>query len=74
MILAGMGQDGALGILEMRKAGAYNFTQDEASCVMFGMPREAIAAGAAYEVLALQTMHGRVLAYLAEHGSQALRI
>ncbi|MFL9923713.1 chemotaxis response regulator protein-glutamate methylesterase [Herbaspirillum lusitanum] len=74
VILTGMGKDGALGMLEMRTAGAYNFAQDEASCVVFGMPREAIAVGAAHEVLALQAMPGRVLAYLAEHGSRALRV
>ena len=74
VILTGMGKDGALGMLEMRNAGAYNFAQDEASCVVFGMPREAIAAGAAHEVLPLQSMPGRVLAYLAEHGSRALRV
>jgi len=38
---------------EMRDAGSYNYAQDEASCVVFGMPREAIAAGAAHEVLPL---------------------
>jgi two-component system chemotaxis response regulator CheB len=74
VILTGMGKDGALGMLAMRNAGAYNFAQDEASCVVFGMPREAIAAGAAHEVLPLQAMPGRVLAYLAEHGSRALRV
>lgn len=74
VIMTGMGKDGALGMLEMRNAGAYNFAQDEASCVVFGMPREAIAVGAAHEVLALQAMPGRVLGYLAEHGSRALRV
>lgn len=74
VILTGMGKDGAQGMLEMRNAGAYNFAQDEASCVVFGMPREAIAIGAAHEVLALQAMPGRVLAWLAEHGSRALRV
>jgi hypothetical protein len=49
VILTGMGKDGAQGMLEMRNAGAYNFAQDEASCVVFGMPREAIAIGAAHE-------------------------
>jgi chemotaxis response regulator CheB len=52
VILTGMGKDGAQGMLEMRNAGAYNFAQDEASCVVFGMPREAIAIGAAHEVVA----------------------
>jgi two-component system chemotaxis response regulator CheB len=74
VILTGMGKDGAAGMLEMRNAGAYNFAQDEASCVVFGMPREAIAAGGAHEVLGLQAIPGRVLAYLAEHGSRALRV
>src|SRR5450830_401896 len=74
VILTGMGKDGAVGMLEMRNAGAYNFAQDEASCVVFGMPREAIAAGGAHEVVALQAMPGRVLTYLAEHGSRALRV
>jgi two-component system chemotaxis response regulator CheB len=50
VILTGMGKDGAQGMLEMKNAGAYNFAQDEASCVVFGMPREAIAIGAAHEV------------------------
>ncbi|WDZ98008.1 chemotaxis response regulator protein-glutamate methylesterase [Herbaspirillum sp. WKF16] len=74
VILTGMGKDGAQGMLEMKNAGAYNFAQDEASCVVFGMPREAIAIGAAHEVLSLQAMPGRVLAWLAEHGSRALRV
>ncbi|HUX26605.1 MAG TPA: chemotaxis response regulator protein-glutamate methylesterase, partial [Burkholderiales bacterium] len=46
VILTGMGKDGAQGMLAMKQAGAYNFAQDEASCVVFGMPKEAIAAGA----------------------------
>jgi two-component system chemotaxis response regulator CheB len=74
VILTGMGKDGALGMLEMKNAGAYNFAQDEASCVVFGMPREAIAVGGAHEVVSLQAMPGRVLGYLAEHGSRALRV
>jgi len=74
VIMTGMGKDGALGMLEMKNAGAYNFAQDEASCVVFGMPREAIAVGAAHEVVSLQAMPGRVLTYLAEHGSRALRV
>jgi len=74
VILTGMGKDGAAGMLEMKTAGAYNFAQDEASCVVFGMPREAIAVGATHEVGALQALPGMVLGYLAQHGMRALRV
>jgi two-component system chemotaxis response regulator CheB len=74
VILTGMGKDGAAGMLEMKNAGAYNFAQDEASCVVFGMPREAIALGAAQEVGALTDLPGMVLGYLATQGSRALRV
>jgi two-component system chemotaxis response regulator CheB len=74
VILTGMGKDGAAGMLEMKTAGAYNFAQDEASCVVFGMPREAIAIGAAHEVGALSALPGMVLGYLAAHGMRALRV
>ena len=50
VILTGMGNDGAEGLLEMKNAGAYTVAQDEASCAVFGMPREAIRGGAACEV------------------------
>ncbi|WKB54519.1 protein-glutamate methylesterase/protein-glutamine glutaminase [Eleftheria terrae] len=53
IMLTGMGADGAKAMKEMRDAGAYNYAQDEASCVVFGMPREAILAGAVQEVLPL---------------------
>ncbi len=74
VILTGMGKDGAAGMLEMRQAGAYNLAQDEASCVVFGMPREAIAIGASHEVVALDDMAQRVLTYLATQGSRSLRV
>ena len=74
VILTGMGKDGAAGMLEMKTAGAYNFAQDEASCVVFGMPREAIALGANHEVGALVDLPGMVLNYLATQGSRALRV
>jgi two-component system chemotaxis response regulator CheB len=54
VMLTGMGADGAKAMKAMREAGSYNICQDEASCVVFGMPREAIAQGAAHEVLPLQ--------------------
>jgi two-component system chemotaxis response regulator CheB len=74
VILTGMGKDGAAGMLEMKNAGAYNFAQDEASCVVFGMPREAIAVGATHEVGGLTALPGMVLGYLATHGMRALRV
>jgi two-component system, chemotaxis family, protein-glutamate methylesterase/glutaminase len=53
IMLTGMGNDGAKAMREMRDAGSYNYVQDEASCIVFGMPREAIIHGAADEVLPL---------------------
>ncbi len=74
VILTGMGKDGAAGMLEMKKAGACNFAQDEATCVVFGMPREAIAVGAVHEAGPLTELPRMVLGYLAAHGSRALRV
>ncbi len=53
VILTGMGADGAEGLLAMKERGAYTIAQDEASCVVFGMPREAIRRGATHKVLPL---------------------
>lgn len=53
IMLTGMGGDGAAAMREMKDAGSYNYVQDEATCIVFGMPREAIAHGAADEVLPL---------------------
>jgi two-component system chemotaxis response regulator CheB len=64
VILTGMGADGARGLLAMRKAGARTFAQDEASCVVFGMPREAIALGGAEQTLPLGDIPGAVLKVL----------
>lgn len=74
VILTGMGRDGAEGLLRMRQAGAYTLAQDEASCVVFGMPREAIALGAACEVVPLQDMSQRLMAHLRSFGQQANRV
>ena len=52
-MLTGMGNDGSTAMKEMKDAGSYNYVQDEASCIVFGMPREAIQCGAADEVLPL---------------------
>jgi hypothetical protein len=62
------------GMLEMRQAGAWNVAQDEASCVVFGMPREAIAAGATHETGPLKELPGMVLGHLMRHGGRALRV
>lgn len=51
VLLTGMGNDGAQALREMKDAGSYNYAQDEASCIVFGMPREAVLLGAADEVL-----------------------
>lgn len=56
LLLTGMGSDGAEGMLALRRAGAYTVAQDEASCVVFGMPREAIVRGAACQVAPLGEM------------------
>jgi len=64
MILTGMGKDGAQGLLAMRQAGAWNIGQDQASCVVYGMPREAADIGALDEVASLGDIAGSVLAKL----------
>lgn len=61
IIMTGMGDDGANGLLEMRQAGAVTAAQDEASCVVFGMPKEAIARGAAQLVLPLGEIAATIL-------------
>jgi two-component system chemotaxis response regulator CheB len=68
VMLTGMGKDGAQGMLAMRQAGAYNIAQDEASCVVFGMPKAAIEIGAVHEVTSLAEMAGRVLGRLSQRG------
>ncbi len=65
IMLTGMGADGAQAMREMKDAGSYNYVQDEASCVVFGMPRMAIQAGAAHEILPLGQIAPAVLAHLA---------
>ena len=60
-ILTGMGADGAKGLLHMREAGARTMAQDERSCVVFGMPREAIKLGGAEDVLPIQDVASKIL-------------
>ena len=74
VILTGMGRDGAAGLLEMKRAGAHTFAQDEASCIVFGMPREAIALGGADEIVPLAEMSRRVMARLATMGDRVQRV
>lgn len=66
LILTGMGSDGATGLLRLKEQGAETIAQDEASCVVFGMPREAIKAGAANHILPLESM----AEYLERHAAQ----
>ena len=69
-----MGKDGAAGMLAMHKTGAYNLAQDEASCVVYGMPRETVAAGGVDEVIPLQDMAQKVLSKIIEMGSHTVRV
>lgn len=64
VLLTGMGVDGAQGMLKLREAGAFTIAQDEASCVVFGMPRAAIDAGGVAEVVPLDRITKRVLDYI----------
>ncbi|HEY4997910.1 MAG TPA: chemotaxis response regulator protein-glutamate methylesterase [Usitatibacter sp.] len=66
IIMTGMGRDGAKGMLEMKNAGAWTIAQDEATSVIFGMPREAIEAGAVHEIALLGRLRERALARLAK--------
>src|SRR5437899_3088109 len=61
VLMTGMGDDGADGLLEMKQAEALTIAQDEASCVVFGMPREAILRGAVNEVLSLSQIPAAIL-------------
>ncbi len=72
IMLTGMGADGAQAMKTMRDAGAYNVAQDEASCVVFGMPREAVAAGAVNEVLPLKQIAEHLMRHLRENAGATL--
>jgi two-component system chemotaxis response regulator CheB len=69
VIMTGMGDDGAGGLLEMREAGALTVAQNEATCVVFGMPREAIRRGAAKFVTPLDSIAPTILAWVASADS-----
>ncbi len=64
VILTGMGADGAKGLLAMKESGAYTLAQDEKSCVVFGMPKEAIRLGAADQIVPLNDMASQILSAL----------
>lgn len=70
LVLTGMGKDGAQGLLAMRKAGAHTFAQDEATSVVFGMPKEALAIEAASKAVALNQISGELMASLKSAGNR----
>jgi two-component system chemotaxis response regulator CheB len=74
VIMTGMGKDGAFAMRTMKDAGAYNVAQDEATSVVFGMPKEAIAAGAVHAVLPLPEIAADVLRHLDRGAGRATRI
>jgi two-component system chemotaxis response regulator CheB len=63
--MTGMGDDGAAGLLEMRQVGARTLAQDEPSCVVYGMPREAVRRGAVERSVALDAIAREILSYSA---------
>lgn len=64
VILTGIGADGARGIAAITAAGGYSLAQNESSCVVFGMPREAIKTGAVHRICPLQTLGDALLRHL----------
>jgi len=70
VLLTGMGNDGAQGLLKMRQAGARTIAQDEATCVVYGMPREAVELGAAAQVLPLSAIAEAMLATRSRRGAR----
>lgn len=74
IIMTGMGDDGAAGMLEMHQAGACTLAQDEYSCVVFGMPKEAIARGGVDEIVPLSEMSRRLFAWLNSQGKRGFRV
>jgi two-component system, chemotaxis family, protein-glutamate methylesterase/glutaminase len=69
IIMTGMGDDGARGLLEMKEAGAHTIAQDEKSCVVFGMPNEAIKLGAAEKIMSLDQISGLTLTWAKQFSS-----
>lgn len=69
VLLTGMGADGAKGLLDMRKEGAFTMAQDEKTCIVFGMPKEAIKLNAVDKVVPLQNITQTVLQYIHSNSS-----
>jgi two-component system chemotaxis response regulator CheB len=67
-LLTGMGKDGAIGLKTIREAGGYTVAQDEASCVVYGMPREAVLLGGAEEVLSLEQIAEALMQQVRKRG------
>lgn len=67
VIMTGMGDDGARGMREMHETGAYTIAQDEASCVVYGMPKEAVKLGGVDQVMPLAEIAGEVIRYYKKH-------
>jgi two-component system chemotaxis response regulator CheB len=72
VIMTGMGDDGATGMLEMHEAGAVTFAQDEASSVVYGMPNEAVKRGGVGESVGLADIARRVLERVGRHGDTSI--
>jgi two-component system chemotaxis response regulator CheB len=73
ILLTGMGRDGADGLLAMRRSGAHTIAQDEASCVVYGMPKVAAQIGAVAQILPLDRISDGILASLAQSGGRTSR-
>ncbi|WP_085314241.1 protein-glutamate methylesterase/protein-glutamine glutaminase [Derxia lacustris] len=74
VMLTGMGKDGALAMMEMKRAGSHNIAQDEATCVVYGMPREAVAVGAVDQILPIGQIGPQVLERLMAGGKLLSRV
>ena len=72
VILTGMGADGAKGMLAMKEQGAYNIAQDEATSVVYGMPKEAVNIGAVENVLPLQSISGAIINHMKQKAKEPI--
>jgi len=74
VMLTGMGKDGAIGMLEMRQAGSYNFAQDEATCVCMACRVKRVLVGAVDEIVPIQDMAQKVLQKIISSGGLSNRV